>query len=169
MNAWKDYFSHRIAVPKELDAHFNFQTMHLMSHWVKQICRYRVLQQYSADRHEQAYKTNLKDGLNAPNHNLNCLPQVITFQPLILSFEIRQLNLQALNQCRENRAAACKSLPSGAGLCAHLGTQSYVKPGFTGPQNRRDGQHPNTMIKDFRALLNNTHDATHCMAIYSGR
>jgi hypothetical protein len=37
-----------------------------------------------------------------------------------------------------------------------------------GPQNRSDGKHPDTMIKDFRALLDNTQDATHRMAIYSG-
>jgi hypothetical protein len=37
-----------------------------------------------------------------------------------------------------------------------------------GPQNRRDGKHPDCMIKDFRAFLNNTQDATHCPAIYSG-
>jgi len=36
-----------------------------------------------------------------------------------------------------------------------------------GPQNRRDGKHPDPMIKDFRAILDNTQDATHCMAIYS--
>jgi len=37
-----------------------------------------------------------------------------------------------------------------------------------GPQNRRNGKHPDTIIKDFRALLNNTQDATHRAAIYSG-
>ena len=37
-----------------------------------------------------------------------------------------------------------------------------------GPQNRRDGKHPDAMIKDFRALLDNTQDATHRVAIYSG-
>jgi hypothetical protein len=37
-----------------------------------------------------------------------------------------------------------------------------------GPQNRRDGKHPDAMIKDFRALLNNTQGATHRVAIYSG-
>jgi hypothetical protein len=37
-----------------------------------------------------------------------------------------------------------------------------------GPPNRHDGKHPDAMIKDFRALLNNTQDATHPVAIYSG-
>jgi len=37
-----------------------------------------------------------------------------------------------------------------------------------GPQNRRDGKHPDAMIKDFRALLDNTQDATHRLAIYWG-
>jgi len=36
------------------------------------------------------------------------------------------------------------------------------------PQNRRDGKHPDATIKDFRALLDNTQDATHRAAIYSG-
>jgi hypothetical protein len=36
-----------------------------------------------------------------------------------------------------------------------------------GPQNRRDGQHPDATIKDFRALLDNTQDATQRVAIYS--
>jgi len=47
-------------------------------------------------------------------------------------------------------------------------SQSYAKPEFIGPQKRRDGKHPDAMIKDFRALLDNTQDATHPMAIYSG-
>ena len=98
MNAWRDYISHEIDVSKELDADFNFPKIHLMSHWVEQIRRYGALQQYSAERHEQAHKTNLKDGWNASNHNLNYLPQVITFQRRILCFEVRELNLQALAQ-----------------------------------------------------------------------
>jgi hypothetical protein len=36
------------------------------------------------------------------------------------------------------------------------------------PQNCHDGKHPNAMIKDFSALLDNTQDAMHCVAIYSG-
>jgi hypothetical protein len=77
-----------------------------MSHWVEQIRRYGDLQQYSAERHEQAHKTNLKDGLNASNQNLNYLPQVITLQRCILSFEVRELNLPALAQRLENSGAA---------------------------------------------------------------
>jgi len=37
-----------------------------------------------------------------------------------------------------------------------------------GPHNRRDAKHPNAMIKDFRALLDNTPDALHRMVIDSG-
>jgi len=37
-----------------------------------------------------------------------------------------------------------------------------------GPQNHHDGMHPDIMIKDLRALLDNTQDATHRGAIYSG-
>jgi hypothetical protein len=168
MNAWQDYISHKIHISKELDADLNFSKIHLMSPWAEQIPQYSALQQYSADRHEQANKTNLKDGWNASNHNLNYLPQVITFQRRILCFEIRELNFQALAQRSENSAATCKVFPSGADLAAPLSSQSYAKPEFMGPQNRRDGQHPDAMIKDFRALLNNKQDATHRVAIYRG-
>jgi len=37
-----------------------------------------------------------------------------------------------------------------------------------GPQNRRDGKHPDAMIQDFTAVLDNTQDATHRVEIYSG-
>jgi len=37
-----------------------------------------------------------------------------------------------------------------------------------GPQYRRDGKHPDAMIKDFRALLDNMQDATHLVTIYNG-
>jgi hypothetical protein len=126
------------------------------------------LEQYSAERHEQAHKTNLKDGWNASNHNLNYLPQVITFQCRILCFEIRELNRQALAQCWENSTAPCKVFPSGADLAAPLSSQSYAKPKFMGPQNRHDAKHSDAMIKDFRALLANTQDAMHRVAIFSG-
>jgi len=168
MNAWRDYISHKIDVSKEIDADFNFPKIYLMSHWVEQIRRYGELQQYSAERHEQAQKTNLKDGWNTSNHNLNYLPQVITFQRRILYFEIRELNPQALAQRRENIAATCKVLPSGADLAAPLSSQSYAKPEFMGPQNRRDGKHPDALIKDFRALLDNTQDAMHRVTIVNG-
>jgi hypothetical protein len=98
MNALRDYISHGIDVSKELDANFNFPKIHLLSHWVTQFRRYRALQQYSAKRPAHPHKTNLKDGWNASNHNLNYLLQVITFQRHILCFEIRELNLQALAQ-----------------------------------------------------------------------
>jgi hypothetical protein len=37
-----------------------------------------------------------------------------------------------------------------------------------GPQNCRDGKHLDAMIKEFRALHDNTHNAMHRTAIYSG-
>jgi len=138
-----------------------------MSHWVEQIRRYRALQQHSAQWHEQAHKTNLKDGWNASNHNLNYLLHVITFERRILCFEIWELNLQALVQRQENSAANCKVLPSGADLAAPLSFQSYPKPEFIGPQNRGDGKHLDSMIKDFRALLNNRQEATHRVTIFN--
>jgi hypothetical protein len=73
MNTWLDYISHKIDVSKELDAYFNCPKIQLMSHWVEQIRRHRAFQQYSTESHEQAHKTNLKDGWNASNHNLNYL------------------------------------------------------------------------------------------------
>jgi hypothetical protein len=71
MNAWRDDISHKIDISKELDADFNFPKIHLMSHWAEQIRRYGAMQQYFAERHQQAHKTNLKDGWNTSNHNLN--------------------------------------------------------------------------------------------------
>jgi hypothetical protein len=37
-----------------------------------------------------------------------------------------------------------------------------------GLQNRHDGKHPDAMINDIRALLDNMQDETHRVAIYSG-
>jgi hypothetical protein len=167
MNAWRDYISHEIDVSKELDADFNLPKIHLLSHWVEQIRQYGALEQYSAKGHEQAHKTNLKDGWNASNYNLYYLPQVITFQRRILCFEIGELTLQALAQRRENSAAPFNVLLCSADLADPLGSQSYAKPEFMGPQNCHDGKHPDAMIKDFRALLDNTQDTTHHVAIYS--
>jgi hypothetical protein len=168
INAWRNSISHKIDVSKELYADFNYPKIHLRLHLVEQIRRYRVLQQYSAEIHVQAHKTNLNDGWNASNHNVNSQPRVLTFQRRILCFEIRELNLEALAQRRENSAAACKVLPSSADRAAPLGSQSYAKPDFMGPRNRRDGKHSDAIIKDFKALLDNTQDATQCVAISSG-
>jgi len=43
-----------------------------------------------------------------------------------------------------------------------------MTPEFIGPQNHRDGKHPEAMVKDCRALLNNTQDSMHRMTIYNG-
>jgi hypothetical protein len=126
MNTWRDYISHEIDISKELDADFNFPKIHLMSHEAEQVRQYGALQQDSAERHEQAHKTNFKGGWNASNQNLNYLPQVITFQRRILCVEIRDLNIQALAQRWENSAAACNVHPSSADLAAHQSPQSYV-------------------------------------------
>jgi len=73
---------------------------------------------------------NLKDGWNASNQNHNLLPQVITFQRHIPSFEIRELNLHALAHRGGKSTAACNVLPSSADLAAPVGSQSYAKPEF---------------------------------------
>jgi len=139
-----------------------------MFQWVKHIRQYGTLQQYSAERHEPALKMNLKDGWNASNHNLNYLPQVLTIQHHILYFQITELNLQALTPSWENCSSSCNVLPSGAELAAPLSSQTYSKPEFIGPQNRRDEKLPEDLIKDFRTLLDNTQDATHRVTIYKG-
>jgi hypothetical protein len=127
------------------------------------------LQLCSAETHAQAHKSNLNDGWNASNHNLNYLPPVIPFQRCILYFEIRELNAQDHAHCRENSAATWQVFPSGADLVAPQRSRSYAMPELMGPQNRRDAKHTEAMIKDFRAILANTQDATHHVTIYNGK
>ena len=123
MNGWRDHISHQRDVHKDFDVDFKFANIHLMSHWVQQIRRYRALRQYTAERHEQAHKMNHKEDWNTSNHNLNYLPQVIPYQRRILFFEIRELNVQALAQRRGYSAAAWKVILSGADLASPLGSQ----------------------------------------------
>jgi len=92
--------------------------------------------------------------------------QVITFQRRIICVEIREFNLQALAQRRENSAATSQVLPSDTDLAAPLRSQSYAKPKCIGPRNCRNGKYPETMIQDFRAVLDNPQDATHRVSIY---
>jgi hypothetical protein len=167
-DAWRDCNSHKIDDSNELNAKFNWLKIHMMSYWVNQICRYRVLQQYSAERHEQAHQMNIKDGWNTPTNNLNNLPKVIRSQLSFLCLDIREINLQTLTECWENSAHACIVLRSGANLAAPLGSQSYAWPQFMGPNNRRDGNHPDAMIKESRALLDHSHNTTHRLAVYIG-
>jgi len=168
MNAWRKIIRHEIDICKKLDADVNFPTIHWMSYSVEHIRRHGALQQYSAERHEQAHKTILKDGWNSSNHNLNFLPQVITFQSRICCFEIREVNSGTLAQHRENIAATCKVLPTGVDLAAPRSSQLYAKYKFMQPCNRRDGMDPDAMINDFRALLFNTQDTAHRVTIYNG-
>jgi hypothetical protein len=77
-------------------------------------------------------------------------------------------HLQALTHHWQNSTAACTVIPSGADVAALLNIQSYVKPEFMSFQNCSDGKHPDAKIKDFRALLDNTYDATHHAGIYRG-
>jgi len=55
VKTWRDSIIHEIDVRKVLQADFNVSRIHLMSHWVKQIRHYGKLQQYSAERHGNAY------------------------------------------------------------------------------------------------------------------
>jgi hypothetical protein len=168
LSAWQDYMSHEIDISKELDANFNIPNFHLMSHRVEEIRQYAALQQYSAERHDQVHKINLRASWNFSNHNLNYLPQAITFQRHIVYIGSSKLNLQALVQHRENSATTCKVLASGTCLAAPLRFQSEEKPKFIISQNRRDGEHLDAMIEAFRALHENTQEATHCVTIYNG-
>jgi hypothetical protein len=130
MNIWRNYNSHEIDVAKEFDADFNFPKIHMISHWVERIRRYGSFQQTCVQSHDEAHNTNLKNGWNSTNHNLNFLRHLTTFQHRILCIDIRELNLQVLSQCRENSAATCKALPSVADLAAPLSSQLNAKPKF---------------------------------------
>jgi hypothetical protein len=169
IHSWRNSISHQIDVSKEFDAYFIFLNIHLMSHWVEQIRRHTVLQQYSVVRDEQAHKTYLKDCWKVSNQNLNYLQQVSTIHRHILCFVISELNLQALAQRQENSGATWTVLPFGADLADPVSSQSSAKPELMGPQNRCDGKHSDAMIKDFRALLDYTPDATHRMRLYTGK
>jgi len=92
----------------------------------------------------------------------------MTIQGRILCFKISDLNLQAFAYCGANRVATSKIVPSGADLATSQCHQSFVKPEFMEPQNLSDGQHPDSMIKDFGALICNMQDAMHRAAIYTG-
>jgi len=126
INPWREYISHEIDVSKELDADFNYPKIHLISHRAEQICWYGTVQQYFAKRHVQAHKTNLMTSCNASNHNLNYLPQVITFQCPILCFAVIEFSIQAPAQRGANIAHVCKVLPSGADLTAPLSFPPYA-------------------------------------------
>jgi hypothetical protein len=166
MNAWRDYISHEIDVSKVLDADFNFLKINLTSHWVEQISQYRALQQEFAKSHEQAHITKVKDGLEHLQLHSQLTP---TSNHLSASHSLIQ-NRQAQSpiSCSALRAQYCRLqrplLRCGPGC--PLVPQSYLKDEFVGPQIRRDGQHPDAIIKDFRGLLNNTQDVTHRVAIY---
>jgi len=160
MNALWNYYSHEVDVSKEFVSNFNFPKKHLISHSVKYICWYRSFQQYSAKKHEEAHNMNLKDSWNASNHNLNYLPQVITFQHHIPYFHIRELNPQALPHGREIRTATCNVFSSSANQGATLRSQSYAAPEFMRPQNCRNGKHPDPIIKVFKAFLDNPQGST---------
>jgi hypothetical protein len=118
-----------------------------------QIRQYGSLPQWSTESQEHAHKINLKDGWNSPNHNVNYLPQILSFHRHILCFEIRELNTQALNQdCPKIERPSSKD----------------PKLQFIGPQNQYSRNHPDALIKDFRTLLHLTKDLKQREAIYYG-
>ena len=149
LNAWMDSISHEIGVSKQLDADFNFPKIQLMSHRVEKTHHYGAFSQYSATRLKQPHNTNLNDGWNPSCHNVNHMPQVITGQHRIVCFKVWEPNLYALAQCQEFSTASCTVLPACAFQAAPLSPQSYANPEFVGPQNGRDGKHPDPMINDF--------------------
>jgi len=53
-------------------------------------------------------------------------------------------------------------------MAAPLSSKSYAKPKFVGPQNRHGGRYPDAMIKECRALLDNTQDVRHRLTIFNG-
>jgi len=167
MNALQAKISHEIDVSKQLDYDFNFLKILVMSQWIKQSHRYGDLQQPPAHRNEQLHTTHLKYHWNTSNHNLNYLPQLSTDQCRIFSFEASELNLQASAQCRTYSSASSNDLPSGADFASPLPSQSYVNHKFMGPQIYPDGKHPDTMIRDFRAILHTTEETKHRMVIIS--
>jgi hypothetical protein len=67
----------------------------------------------------------------------------------------------------EDQHCHIQSPPLRAVLAAPLSPKSYVMHEFIGPKNGSDRKHPDTMNKGFRALLDNTQDTMHRMAIYS--
>jgi hypothetical protein len=158
---WRDHITSEIDMSKENDAHFNFIKIHLMSHFAAQIRLYGSLPQWSAEAHEQAHKANLKDGWNASNHNLNYLPQVITFQRRILCFGIRELNILALARRRERDAKNEEEPPPPL-------SPPYTKPRFIGPQAQKGKDDGDALIKDFGALLDSTEDPSQREALYNG-
>jgi hypothetical protein len=112
MTPWLDDISHEIDVSEQLDADFNLVKIHFISQRVKQIRHNVALQDYSAESHEEAHNTNLKDSWNTSNHILNYLPEAIMSQRRILCFVVRELNIEVFAQHQENSAAASKVLPS---------------------------------------------------------
>jgi len=126
MNAWRDYISHEIDDSNELNANINCPKINMISDWVKRCPCCGILRQYSAERHQHVHNINLKDGWNPSNHNVNYLPQVITFQHRICCLDITVLNHRALAPRRETTADRCNVLPFGAGLAAPLSSQSHL-------------------------------------------
>lgn len=93
----------------------------------------------------------------------------MTYQSRILCFEITQLNHPALPLHQGPSAVPCEVLPSGAGVAALPGCESYTRAEFMGIQNCRNGKHLDAKINNFRVLLSTTQDTTHRIAWYNGR
>jgi hypothetical protein len=111
MNVCLDYIRHEIDISMENDADFNLPKIHLMSHLAELIRQYGASQQYSAERHEHAHKTNLKNGWNASNHNLNYLVQVITIRCRIFCVEFQRAQSPRPRSALGEHCCCQESLP----------------------------------------------------------
>jgi hypothetical protein len=92
MTPWPDDISHNTDVSEQLDGDFNHVKVHLISHRVKHIRQNVALQHYSAESHEEAHNTNLKDSWNTSNDILNYLPEAIMSQGRILCFVVSSVS-----------------------------------------------------------------------------
>jgi hypothetical protein len=118
MITWQNSLSQNMDDSNNLDANCNIPKIHFISHSVQQISLYQALQQFPPQRNTETHHMNLRDGSNSSNHNLNYLTQVIILQHRIVCIEVRDLNLQTVTQCQENRTAIWKVLSSAADLAA---------------------------------------------------
>jgi len=111
---------------------------------------------------------NLKDGLERLQSQTQLPATSNHLSASHSQFRNKRAQTLSLHSVFGEQRCCLQVFPSGGDLAAHLSLQSYAKPELIGPQNHPGGKHPDAMIKDFGALLANTQDATHHVALYSG-